>query len=119
MHTPNSKEYAGLDRAKPIRQTAAGIAIYENLLERIEAQRQRLRAVEEDLKDESTIANAELFDVLSKERTELEMDLRMFEKELEEFGPPPEPKPEPRKHLGVREKLDKTKQRLKHFWGKE
>ncbi|KAF9039036.1 hypothetical protein BJ165DRAFT_1495954 [Panaeolus papilionaceus] len=120
-HLPNSKEYAGLDSGKPIRKTSAGIAIYGNLLERIEARRQRLRAVEEDLKAELTIANRELFNLLAKERTELDRDLQMFEKELEEFGPPPDPKPEPqpRKHLGIREKLDKTKQRLKHFWGKE
>ncbi|PPQ69098.1 hypothetical protein CVT24_000142 [Panaeolus cyanescens] len=117
-HSTNSKEYAGFDRAKKIRATAAGMSIYQNLLERIEAQSQRLRTIEEDLKDELTIANEELVMVLSKEKADVEADLELFKQELKDFGDAPEPKaePQPRKSLHVREALGQTKGKIKQFW---
>ncbi|KAF9054329.1 hypothetical protein BJ165DRAFT_704787 [Panaeolus papilionaceus] len=62
-----------------------GLALYQNLCNRIEElERQRI-AVEFDLNQDDTEANAELAEILVQRRTEITMDLQRFEQELRDF----------------------------------
>ncbi|KAF9057816.1 hypothetical protein BJ165DRAFT_1423653 [Panaeolus papilionaceus] len=67
-----------------------GAPVHQNLLQRTVALHQRIQSLEEELKGlAGDDTQAELLAICLKQRAEAEADLKMFQQELQMFGPPP------------------------------
>ncbi|PPR07559.1 hypothetical protein CVT24_008755 [Panaeolus cyanescens] len=90
----NTLNYFGLENmlreGQDIRETPFGPSIYQELCARIEALRQQQGAIQQDLSQLATLANEELTVVLQEQLATVEADLKKFEKELEDYGEPPQ-----------------------------
>ncbi|PPQ75516.1 hypothetical protein CVT24_013190 [Panaeolus cyanescens] len=88
-----------------IRETQFGRHIYNNLRDRVTGLRRQQEALDEDLNHEKQQANQEVADLLEVQLVEVKTDLKVFEQELLEFGPPPSPSngEAPSTHLSLRE----------------
>ncbi|KAF9034033.1 hypothetical protein BJ165DRAFT_1513693 [Panaeolus papilionaceus] len=77
-------------RAKSIRTGPFAIPVYQDLMDRISALQQRIRAFDSDIEEQEEEADAELLSRLLQDKAEAEKLLMSLEKDQRDFGLPPD-----------------------------
>ncbi|KAF9039049.1 hypothetical protein BJ165DRAFT_362943 [Panaeolus papilionaceus] len=81
----NFQDWAAFDVHRPIRSRSFGPLFQQNLQERIDGLKQRVKGIEDDLAQETTRACPELVALLTNELSNVKNVLQAFETDMEEF----------------------------------